>query len=77
MGVLIGGPDNLSLRLSCLTRPLLLRTVTHRLVGPTGLYIHYAPLPVGYSLTSSFYRFDRARVFYFLSILFIIIHNMI
>jgi hypothetical protein len=39
----------LSLRLPCITRPLWLRTVTHRLVGPTGLYMHCASLPVGLS----------------------------
>jgi hypothetical protein len=68
--VLRDGPDNLSLRLSCITRPLWLRTVTHRHVGPTGLYIHCAPLSVGYSPTSSFIGFGRARVFYFWSILY-------
>jgi hypothetical protein len=77
MGVLRDGPDNLSLRLSCITRPMRLHTVTHRPVGPIGLYIHRAPLPVGYSPTSSFDGFGSARVFYFLSILFIIIQYMI
>jgi hypothetical protein len=61
--VLRGGPDNLSLRLSCITRPLRLRMVTHKPVGPTGLYIHCAPLPVGYSPTSSLDEIDSARVF--------------
>jgi hypothetical protein len=77
MRVLRGGPDNLGLSLSCITRPLRLRTVNHRPVGPTGLYIHCTPLPIGYSSTSSFDGFGRARVFYFLSILFIIIQDMI
>jgi hypothetical protein len=63
--VLKGGPGDLSLRLSCITRPLRLRTVIHRPVRPTGLYIHCAPLLVGYSPTSSFDGFGRARVFYF------------
>jgi hypothetical protein len=77
MTVLRGGPDNISLRLSCITRPLLLHIVTHRPMGPIDMYIHYAALLIGYSLTSSFDGFDCARVFYFLSILFIIIQNMI
>jgi hypothetical protein len=70
MWVLSGEPDNFSLRLSCITRPLWLRTVTHRPVGPTGLYIHCAPLYVDYSPTSSFDGFSHAREFYFLSIFF-------
>jgi hypothetical protein len=64
------GSDNISLRLSCIIRLLRLRTVTHGPVGPTGLYIYYAHLPIGYSPTSSFDKFGRARVFYFLSILY-------
>jgi hypothetical protein len=53
--VLRGGTGDLSLSLPCITRPLQLRTVTHRLVGPTSLSIHYAPLHVGHSPTRVFY----------------------
>jgi hypothetical protein len=63
-------PDNLSLRLSCIIKPLRFCTVTHRPVGLIRLYIHCAPLSVGYSLTSSFDGFGRARVFYFCLILY-------
>jgi hypothetical protein len=70
MEMLRDGPDNLSLKLSYITRPLRLRMVTHRSVGPTDLYIHCTPLSVGYSPTSSFDGFDRVRVFYFLLILY-------
>jgi hypothetical protein len=78
MRVLRDGPDNLSLSLFCITRPLQLHMVTYRHVGPTSLYIHCAPLSVGYSLAYLFDEFGRTRVFYFfLSILFSIIHNMI
>jgi hypothetical protein len=41
------GPGNSQSELPCITRPLWLRTVTHRLVGPTGLYMYYASVPVG------------------------------
>jgi hypothetical protein len=40
-------------------------------VWPLGLCIHYAPLSVDHSSTPSFDGFGGARVFYFLSILFI------
>jgi hypothetical protein len=50
MGVLRGGPDNSQSELPCITRPLWLRTVTHRPVGPTGLYMYCASLPVGLSI---------------------------
>jgi hypothetical protein len=70
MEVLRGEPDNLSPRLSCIIRSIRLRTVTHRPVEPTGLYIHYASLLVGYSPISSFDGFGSARVFYFWSILY-------
>jgi hypothetical protein len=55
--VLKGGPGDLSLRLPCITRP----------TGyiPFGMYIHYAPLLVGYPLTPSFGGFNCARVFFF------------
>jgi hypothetical protein len=49
MGVLRGGPGNSQSELSCITRPLWLRTVTHRLVGPTDLYMYCASLPAGLS----------------------------
>jgi hypothetical protein len=70
MGVLRGKTDNPNLRLSYITRPMRLRMVSHRLVGPISLYIHCAPLSVSYSSISSFDRFDSAKVFYFLSILY-------
>jgi hypothetical protein len=57
MEVLRGGPDDLSLRLSCITRP-----TGYILLG---LYIHCAYLLVGYPLTPSFDGFDRAKVFFF------------
>jgi hypothetical protein len=50
MGVLRDGPDNSQSELPCITRPLWLRTVTHRPVGPTGLYMYCASLPVGLSI---------------------------
>jgi hypothetical protein len=60
------GPDNLSLMLSCITRPMRLRTVTHRPMGLIGLYIHCAPLPVGYSPTPVIWRVrQRQSVFIF------------
>jgi hypothetical protein len=67
MGVLRGGLGlgNLGPSLSCITRPMWLRTMSHRPVGLISLYIHCASLPVGYPSTSSFDGFDRARVFYF------------
>jgi hypothetical protein len=43
--------------LSCITRP------TDYI--PLGLYIHCAPLLIGYPSTPSFGGFGRARVFYF------------
>jgi hypothetical protein len=65
MRVLRDRPGDIRLRLPCITRLLQLRTVIHRPVGPTGLYIYCAPLLVGYPPTSPFDGFDRARVFYF------------
>jgi hypothetical protein len=50
--------SDLSLRLSCITRP------TSYI--PLGLYIHCALLLVGYPPTPSFGGFDRARVFFLL-----------
>jgi hypothetical protein len=63
--VLSGGPGNLNLRLSCITGPLRLRTVTHRSMRPTGLYIHCASLHVDYSPTSSLDEIGSVIVFYF------------
>jgi hypothetical protein len=67
--VLRGGPGDLSLRLPYITRP----------TGyiPFGLYIHCAPLLVDYPPTPSFGGFGRARVFFFRSILYFIVLNMI
>jgi hypothetical protein len=70
MKVLRDGPGDLSLILSCITRLLRLRTVTHRPVGPIYLYIHCTPLPVGYPPTPSFGGFVCAKVFYFESIFY-------
>jgi hypothetical protein len=70
MGVLRGGLDNLSPRLSCITKPLRLRMVIHRPVGLIDLYIHCTPLLVGYSPTSSFDELGHVRLFYFLLILY-------
>jgi hypothetical protein len=39
MGMLRGGPGNSQSELPCITRPLWLRTVTHRPVGPIGLML--------------------------------------
>jgi hypothetical protein len=63
MRVLRGGPDNLSPRLPCITRPMWLRTVSHRPVGPISLYIHCTSLFVGYPPTPSFDGFGLTRVF--------------
>jgi hypothetical protein len=46
MGVLRGGPGNSQSELPCITRPLWLRAVTHRPVGPTDLYMYCTFLPV-------------------------------
>jgi hypothetical protein len=77
MGVLRGEPNNLSLRLSFITIPLQLRTVTHRPMEPTGLYIHYTPLPVGYSPTSSFDGFGRASVFLSILYYYYVVYDLI
>jgi hypothetical protein len=42
MRVLRDGPGNSQSELPCITRPLWLRTVTHRPVGPIGLYMYCA-----------------------------------
>jgi hypothetical protein len=69
MGVLRDESGDLSLRLSCITRP----------TGyfPLGLYIHCAPLLVGYPPTPSFGGFGRARVFSFDQYYIFTILNMI
>jgi hypothetical protein len=55
--VLRDGPGDLSLMLPCITRP-----TGYILLG---LYIHRAPLLVGYPPTLSFGGFGRARVSFF------------
>jgi hypothetical protein len=60
--MLRGGLSDLSLRLPCITR-----TTSYI---PLGLYMHYAPLLVGYPLISSFGGFGRAGVFSFGSIFY-------
>jgi hypothetical protein len=72
MGVLRGRPGDLSLMLSYITKLVRLRTMTHRPVGPTGLYIHYASLSIGYPLTPSFGGFIRAGVFFWINILLLL-----
>jgi hypothetical protein len=64
MGVLRGGPGNLSMRLYCITR------LTGYIL--LGLYIHCAPLLVGYPPTPSFGGFGRARVFFFIKFIFLL-----
>jgi hypothetical protein len=68
MGVLRGGPGDLSVRLSSITKP----------TGyiPLGLYIHCAPLLVSYPLTPSFGGFGCVRVFFYQYYIFTIF-NMI
>jgi hypothetical protein len=78
MRVLRDGSGDRSLRLPYITRPMWLRAMTNRLMGPLGLCIHCAHFPVGHSPTSSFDGFGGARVFYFLiNIIFIIIQYII
>jgi hypothetical protein len=77
MGVLRGGPGNSQSELPCITRPLWLRTVTHRPVGPTGLYMYCASVPVGLSTDSVIWRvrlcqsvfFDQYYIFIILYII--------
>jgi hypothetical protein len=79
MRVLRGRPGNPSLRLSCITRPMQLRTVSHRPMGPISLYIYCAPLYVDYPPTPSFdgsILMDpsgRARFFWFLDQYFLLL----
>jgi hypothetical protein len=70
MGVLRGESGDLSPNLSYITRPIWLHVVTNRPVGPFGLYIHYAPLFVGHSPTSSFDEFGNAMSVFLWSILY-------
>jgi hypothetical protein len=65
MGVLKGGLSDLSPRFPCITRPIWFRTVTNRPVGPLGLSIHCASLPVGHSPTSLFDEFNSATSVFF------------
>jgi hypothetical protein len=78
MRVLRDGPDNSQSELPCITRPLWLRTVTHRPVGPTGLYICIAHLCLSdYTPIPSFGGFGYVRVFYFDQYYIFIILNII
>jgi hypothetical protein len=73
MGVLRGGPDNSQSELPCITRPLWLRTVTHRLVGPTSLYMYCASLPVGLSTNPVIWRVRQCHsVFLLINIIFLL-----
>jgi hypothetical protein len=78
MRVLRDGPDNSQSELPCITRPLWLRTVTHRPVGPIGLYMYCASLPVGLStdpvnwrvrLCQSVFSFDQYYIFIILDMI--------
>ena len=73
MGVLRGGPGNSQSELPCITRPLWLRTVTHRPVGPTGLYMHCASSPVGLSTDPVIWRVRLCRSVFFWSLLYILL----
>jgi hypothetical protein len=73
MGVLRGGPGNSQSELPCITRPLWLRTVTHRPMGPTGLYMYCAFLPVGLSTDPVTWRVRLCQSVFFWSILYIYI----
>jgi hypothetical protein len=76
MGVLRGGPGNFQFELPCIIRPLWLRTVTHRPMGPTGLYMYRASLPIGLSTDPVIWQVRLCQGI-FLSILYFIILNMI
>jgi hypothetical protein len=69
MGVVRGGPGDLSLRLPYITRPTGYISL--------GLYIHCALLFVGYPPTPSFGGFGRVRVFFFYQYYIFTIFNMI
>jgi hypothetical protein len=78
MRVLRDGPGNSQSELPCITRPLWLRTVTHRPVGPTGLYMYCASMPVGLFTDLVIWRVRLCQSVFFWSLLyFIIILNMI
>jgi hypothetical protein len=65
MGVLRSGPSNSQSELPCITRPLWLRTVTHRPVG-LPVCICIAPLCLSdYPPTPSFGGLGCVRVFSF------------
>jgi hypothetical protein len=78
MRVLRGGPGSSHSELLCITRLLWLRTVTHKHMGPTGLYMHCASLPVGLSTDPVIWRVRMCQsVFFLINIIFLIILNMI
>jgi hypothetical protein len=66
MRVLRGGPGNCQSELPCITRPLWLRTVTHRPVGPTGLNMYCAPLSAGLSTDPVIWRVRLCRSIFIL-----------
>jgi hypothetical protein len=65
MGMLRGGPGNSQSELPCITRPLWLLTVTHRPVGPTGLYMYCASLPAGLSIDPVSWRVWLCQIVFF------------
>jgi hypothetical protein len=73
MGVLRDGPGNIQSELPCITRPLRLRAVTHRPVGPTGLYMYCASLPVELSTDPVIWRVRLCQSVFFWSLLYFII----
>jgi hypothetical protein len=78
MGALRDRPGNSQSELPCITRPLWLRTVTHRPVGPTGLYMYCASVPVELFTDPVIWRVRLCQSAFFWSLLyFIIILNMI
>jgi hypothetical protein len=72
-----GGPGSSQSELPCITRPLWLRTVTYRPVGPTGLYMYCTSLLVGLSTDPVIWRVRLCQSVFFWSILYFIILNMI
>jgi hypothetical protein len=76
MRVLRDGQSDLSRRLPYIARPMWLRTVTNRPVGPFGLCIYCAPLPIGHSPTSSFDGFDGAISVFLWSILYFLLFSI-
>jgi hypothetical protein len=77
MGVLRGGPGNSQSELPCITRPLWLRTVTHRPMGPTGLYMYCASLPAGLSTDPVIWRVRLCQSVFFDQYYIYIILDMI